>query len=118
MKLVPKGKWAVARLVDVQKSMLQTLDLPDAEKQGVSVIALIDTVGPEFTRAKPGDLVMYLRCQHIVLRNRMHAALIDEDNVLATIECSDDDRTTLKIEVPTFDNGKDLSPIEAALALQ
>lgn len=106
MRIVPKGNMAVGRLVEVKKSRLAGVELPDSEKKNVSVLMVIDDVGPQFTKAKPGDLVIYLACRHVVLRDRSHASLVDDDNVLGLVEISDEERELLEFEKPTFDNGR------------
>ena len=102
MNLIPHGAWSVGRLVDVRQSVNLKLELPDAEKRNVTVMAIIDAVGPDVKRVKPGDLVIYFHSQHIVLRNGMHAVLISDDEIMATVQCPEAELPMLKIEPASF----------------
>ena len=85
LSFVPKGPWAVGRIVDVARTA-GGIEFASSTIKNVTVLMLIDAVGPGFERAEVGDLVAYFKCSHIWLRNGLHAAVVANEDVVAVVQ--------------------------------
>ena len=97
MKLEPKWDFLVGRVVDVDKTA-NGLTLPDTKIQGLTMFCRVDAVGPDVKSCKPGDIILYFRCNHVWLRDRTHAIVIKDSEVLAVVQDLDLARCTIEGE--------------------
>ena len=86
MKLDPKGKWLVGRIVDINQSKGGIL-LASSEVKNVTVFLLVDQVGPDVKNAKIGDVILYKSMNHVFTRDGQHWGVVldDVDNIIATV---------------------------------
>lgn len=84
--LIPKRDMIVARLIDMNKTE-GGLTLPLSEMRGVSVLARVESVGPDVKSCAVGDIIVPLAVGHCWLRGGLlHWALIEDKNVLCAVE--------------------------------
>ena len=112
MKFIPKRKQILGRTVDVQESK-DGIALPD-EKSQVTCFVHVDDVGPEVTQCKVGDLILHKRLLHVFLRDNTHVVLVDDEDVLCSVETTEADRARMKIEGAKDYEGGRLRAVEAA----
>jgi co-chaperonin GroES (HSP10) len=85
MRLEPLGKVIVGRLVDITKSK-GGLELPTSQVKNVTVFLLVDSVGPDVTKCKPGDIVLYQKMGHVWTRDGTHFGLAEEDDIKCIVK--------------------------------
>ena len=96
MKLNPKWKWVIGRMVDVTSSS-GGLELPSTRTAGASAYMLIDAVGPEAESCKVGDIAIFIKVQHFETRDgeRFTMAIDEATNSCADVEDLDVRRTSI-----------------------
>lgn len=85
--IIPQKNLIRGRTVDVVKSE-GGLTLPemDTRTRGVTIFVLIDAVGPDVTRYKPGQIVLPHNMNHIFVRGGFHQVILTEDEVWGVVE--------------------------------
>jgi co-chaperonin GroES (HSP10) len=94
MKLTPLGKQIVGRVVDIDKTSTG-LSLPTNQVKNVTVFILVDAIGPDVTKCKVGDVILYLKLGHCILRDGTHFGIVNEDDLIAIV--SDLDPRTITV---------------------
>lgn len=84
MKVVPKKNVIAGRMLDVARTK-GGIELPSGSDK-VSVLVLIDAVGPEVVDYKVGDVVSPLRVYKINLRGGLNTVVFKDEEVLAVVE--------------------------------
>jgi hypothetical protein len=86
IELEPQAATIIARLIDMQRTESGII-MPDTQIKGVTVFALVETIGPDVKRCKPGDIVLPRSVEHCWLRGgTFHRALIQDDQVVAIVK--------------------------------
>lgn len=91
MQYKPVGSNIIASVVDIDKSK-GGLVLPTNSGRNVTMLARVESVGPDVTRCKPGDVVVYHRCNFIILRDGTERITFLDSEVLCTVEGLDETR--------------------------
>lgn len=96
MKIIPKADQLVGRIVDMNRSK-GGLVMPETKSMvNVTMLLLVDDVGPDVQRCKPGDFIVYHQCHHVYFRDGTHYAMAVDKDVRAVVEGLD--RAQLEIE--------------------
>lgn len=86
MKLRPKGKQVIGRIVDIV-STKSGISLPDSQMKGVTIFVLLDEVGPEVTNYKAGEIVLPHHVNHVFLRGgTYHRVIFEDKEILGVME--------------------------------
>jgi hypothetical protein len=111
LTLIPKRDQIIARLIDMGKTE-GGLHLPRSEMRGVSVLARVESVGPDVTSCKPGDIILPRAIGHAWLRGGLiHWAVIDDKEVLCEVQGLDpetiiyDDEHSRRVDAAAEGNG-------------
>lgn len=106
MKRNPVRKRILGRVCDVTETAVG-IELPDEQVKNVSCMMLVDEVGPEVTNCSPGDFVLYMRADHVFFRDNTHFLVMHDDDVICTLDLSDDEKKRLTIEgKKNYENGR------------
>lgn len=84
MKIVPKTDHVVGRIVDYRKTQ-GGLHLATSEIKNLTVYLFVDAIGPDVTRCKPGDVVLYSAVGHVYTRTGEHLGIINEKAILGEV---------------------------------
>lgn len=95
MKFEPKNDVLIGRIVDIQQSK-GGLALPTSEIKNVTVLLLVDSVGPDVKSCKVGDIILYEALGHAFFRDGSHLGVVRDGKVLAVV--TDLDMSTITIE--------------------
>ena len=107
MKLVAKNDIIIGRIVDIMQSK-GGLVLPTSEIKNVTVLLLVDDVGPDVKNCKKGDVILYEAMGHAYFRDGSHWGLVHDNKVLALATELDDD--VLAVEGEKRVDGKPAAP--------
>ena len=108
--LTPKGAFILGKIVDIQTSKGGIL-LATSDVKNVTVMVLVKHIGPDVKNCKVGDICIYLRMNHIFLRDGTHWAEIDDKDIICTVDGLD--HSKLAIEGETRVDGQPSSPTPA-----
>jgi len=86
IELDPQANIIIARLIDMQRTESGII-MPDTQIKGVTVFALVERIGPDVKRCKPGDVILPRAVEHCWLRGgTFHRALIQDEHVVAIVK--------------------------------
>lgn len=97
MVIRPHGKVIFGRVLDFVVSD-GGLELPSERVTNVTVFMVVDLVGPDVTKCKPGDVILYLKGNHIYTRDNWHRLVATDDDVLLTLELTPEELGRCAIE--------------------
>lgn len=95
MKFEPKNDVLIGRIVDIEQSK-EGLILATSEIKNVTVLLLVDAIGPEVKACKVGDYVLYEAMGHAYFRDGSHLGIVRDSKVVAVV--TDLDPKTIAIE--------------------
>lgn len=101
------------RTVDVVRTP-GGLTLPESDSRGVTIFAIIDAVGPDVTKYRPGQVVLPHHINNIYVRGGFHQIIFNEDDVWAVVEDLDASVISFGGSPPSKSNGQ--SEVEGAPA--
>jgi len=81
----PKNQHILGRIIDFEQST-GGIVLPNSAVKNVTVLVLVDQVGPDVKNCKVGDVVLYLKMNHVFLRDGTHFAQLRDEDVICTVE--------------------------------
>lgn len=96
MRYQPCADNIIASIVDLKESK-GGLVLPTNSGRNVTMLARVESVGPEVKRCKAGDVVVYHRCNFIVLRDGTQRITFLDSEVLCTVEGLDENRVEKQV---------------------
>jgi hypothetical protein len=114
MVIKPHGKQILGRILDVAKAQGGLLELPSTNLKNTTFFLIVDLVGPQVTKCKPGDVVLYLKGNQFYLRNGLHRLLTTEDDIMLTIEMTAEELDGCEIEGKRIVNTGDVAAMLAA----
>lgn len=100
----PKADMLHGRILDVNKTR-GGLALPDSDFKNTTMLMLVDAIGPDVTRCKAGEVIVYRACNHIWLRDGTHVAMVKNEDVWATVEGLDPVTYSLEGDEPLEGRG-------------
>ena len=97
MHFEPLRTTIIAEVVDFNESKGDAegkgrIVLSTAGARNVTVLARVESVGQEVTSCKAGDVILYQRCMHAILRDGTHRIVIEDKEVMAVVRDLDTDR--------------------------
>jgi len=95
MKLHPKNNIIIGRMVDIEQSK-GGLILPTSDVKNISVLMLVDAIGPDVKSCVPGDIILYEAMGHAFFRSGEHFGIVRDDKVVSVV--TDIDPKTIVIE--------------------
>ena len=97
VKLTPLANNIVGRMVDISMSKAG-LSLPTGQVKNVTVFMLVDAIGPDVTKVKVGDIILYMSMGHVYLRDGTHYGVVNENNLIAVVADLDPNSITIEGE--------------------
>lgn len=107
LSLKPKNQHILGKIVDVMQSKGGIM-LPTSNVKNVTVFVLVKHVGPDVKNCKVGDIVLYLRMNHLWLRDGTHWCQVKDEDVICTVE--DLDMSLFAVEGETRADGQPYNP--------
>jgi hypothetical protein len=95
--LTPKGSFILGKIVDIQESK-GGITLATSEIKNVTVMVIVKHVGPDVKNCKIGDIVIYMKMNHIWLRDGTHWAEVDDKDIICTVEGLDHNKLAIEGE--------------------
>ena len=97
MKLTyhPKNQHILGRIIDFEQSV-GGIVLPTSAVKNVTVLVLVDQIGPDVKNCKVGDVILYLKMNHVFLRDGTHLAQVRDEDVICTVEGLDSKLITVE----------------------
>jgi hypothetical protein len=78
------GKTIVGRICDVKESS-EGIKIVDTNLKNITILVLVDVVGPRVKRCKVGDIICARAIDHMWLRDGTRVALVQEEDVRVTL---------------------------------
>ena len=90
MKFTPKNDLLIGRVVDIIQSK-GGLELAASDGKNVTLLMLVDAVGPAVKSCAPGDIIIYEAMGHALFRDGTHLGIVRDEKVVAVVTELDPD---------------------------
>jgi len=107
LTLKPKGSIILGKVVDITQSK-GGITLITSEVKNVTVMMIVKHIGPDVKNVVVGDIAIYLKANHIWLRDGTHWLEADDKDIMCTVH--DYDPATLAIEGEKRVDGRAVEP--------